>query len=186
MHTNLRILIEISVKIRMAKNDGSYLSCVTNGEFYFNFYLVFALRSLEFHNHKSHILSKQLKPKSLWFIKLQCFYGKEVTYVSSSVPQPYTVKVAFFRKFDGAQKICQITILNLKFWDESPLVQNRLSKIFKKFDAPTGKGPFFSENLMGLKKICQITILNLNFSKLHFVLCSKKRAKIQTTSLRGF
>ena len=26
---------EISVKIRMAKKEGSYLSCVTNGEFYF-------------------------------------------------------------------------------------------------------------------------------------------------------
>ena len=40
MHTNLYIvciLIEISVKIRMAKkSEGSYLSCVTNGEFYFS------------------------------------------------------------------------------------------------------------------------------------------------------
>ena len=36
MHTIIGILIEISVKIRMAKrNDGSYFSCVTNSEFYF-------------------------------------------------------------------------------------------------------------------------------------------------------
>ena len=36
MHTNLCILIEMSVKIRMAKkNEGSYLSSVMNGEFYF-------------------------------------------------------------------------------------------------------------------------------------------------------
>ena len=36
MHTIPCILIEISVKIRMTKNEGSYLSCVTNGEFYFS------------------------------------------------------------------------------------------------------------------------------------------------------
>ena len=35
MHTNLCILIQISIKIRMAKNEGSYLPCVTNGEFCF-------------------------------------------------------------------------------------------------------------------------------------------------------
>ena len=35
MHSKLCILIEISVKIGMAKKSvGSYLSCVMNGEFY--------------------------------------------------------------------------------------------------------------------------------------------------------
>ena len=36
MDTKLCILIEISVKIRMTKKiEGSYWSCVTNGEFHF-------------------------------------------------------------------------------------------------------------------------------------------------------
>ena len=56
----------------------------------------YLLRSLELYIHKSH-MSKHHKP-SLWFIKLQCFYSKEVTYVSSSVPQPCFCNLPKFRE----------------------------------------------------------------------------------------
>ena len=52
----------------------------------------------------------------IFFLKEHChlefwciFTGKRFLYIFEKVP--------FFRKFDGAQKICQITILNLKFWN---------------------------------------------------------------------
>ena len=41
MHTNLGILIEISVKIKMAKK----MSCVTNGELYFSCFGYFGYHS---------------------------------------------------------------------------------------------------------------------------------------------
>ena len=82
MHTILCILIEISVKIKMAKkNEGSYLSCVTNGEFYFSSQWLFFSTCGEFYRVCSNLKTEN---------KFSCCQKREYRFLGHQIDEKET------------------------------------------------------------------------------------------------
>ena len=79
-------------------------------------------KSLKKENHRQ---SRDTLSSPSTYIQFQSELHSSKEFLKHNYRLLHQKRSFFFRKSDGAQKICQITILHLKFWNKSPLTQRR-------------------------------------------------------------